>query len=323
MRWLFLLLACAAISLPARAEARLYEQAELEALLAPVALQQDAVLWNVLAAATTPDQLAEAAQWTRMNRGMTGGDAVRAVQERPWSPAVKALVAHPELLERMAESPQWAFDLGNAYLAQEQEVLATVQSLRQRAYAAGTLQSDSVQTVQRQGEVLAVQPAVPHIYHVRYYDPLVVYGPWWLSYRPVLWRPWAPRPVFVNHVVVVSKPLSPAARLQQRSTRDFLEREKQHRPSLQPYHRIPESRRQPIVQSGERLRAPALDSRPHQRGRHGGLGHGASPSRNAAADPGSAPHMGTVHPHGPRSAGRGIPAARSGTARPGGPRYRN
>src|SRR5712672_3124670 len=192
---ILLLLFCAALSfLPAaaRAQSPEYNPPELEALLAPVALYPDAVVSQVLAAAVAPGEIAEAAQWTRMNRGMIGDDAVRAVQDRGWQPAVAALVAYPELLESMADSPQWIIDLGNAYLAQPAQVMATVQALRQRAYASGSLQSNAEQTVQpysySYGQGIAVLPAVPNVYYVRYYDPLVVYGPVWRPvYRPVYW----------------------------------------------------------------------------------------------------------------------------------------
>lgn len=176
---------------------------QLESLLAPIALQPDAVLWDVLEASKQPDDVIDAA----------AGRGAR-------SPATQALLSHPELLSRMAGSPQWLFDLGNAYLGQPNEVLATVQVLRQRAAASGHLRSDSMQVVQQHGSVIAVQPAVPHHYYVRYYDPLIVYGPAW---RPVHyvhhWRPWTPR-----HVVV-------------------------HKPAVVQRHRIPELQRQPIVRA--------------------------------------------------------------------------
>src|SRR3954463_375609 len=181
-----------------------YAQAELDALLAPIALYPDDVVRLVLDAATAPAEITDAAQWSRNNRGMTGEDSVRAVQAYPWRPSVKALVAYPELLDRMAESPQWTSDLGNAWVAQQAEVLATVQALRQRAYNSGTLRSDQYQTVQPTDQGIVVQPAMPYIYYVPYYDPLVVYGGgwWWSAYRPVYWRPWYARPVFVTHVAV-------------------------------------------------------------------------------------------------------------------------
>jgi hypothetical protein len=243
---ILLLLFCAALSfLPAAARAQspeynpqyshLYDQAELDGLVAPVALYPDQVLSAVLAAAVAPNEIAEAAQWTRVNRGMTGDDALRAVQNRAWQPAVKSLVAYPELLESMAESPQWTLDLGNAYVSQPAQVMATVQALRQRAYASGYLQSDAQQTVQYYGSTVAVLPTVPNVYYVRYYDPLVVYGPFWRpAYRPVYWRPWAPHAVFVTNNVFVA----------------------QRNVIVQPYRRVPEANRQPIIQS--RTETPAF-----------------------------------------------------------------
>ena len=286
---ILLVLFCAALSLlPAAAGAqaqygRPYDQAELDGLLAPVALYPDAVLNQVLVAAVTPDQVAEAAQWTRVNRGMTGDDAVRAVQDRPWQPAVKALVAYPELLERMAESPQWTSDLGNAYLGQQPQVMATVQGLRQRAYASGYLRSDQEQAVQYYGSTVAVVPAVPNVYYVHYYDPLIVYGPAWRpAYRPVYWRPWAPRPVFVTNVVVPHRSGPP--RIAPRFQGNVV---------VQPYHRVPEANRRPIVQS--RVPAqPVVQSRGAPAFSNPGSHHRQhAHSRAAGGDRGQHQHRGT------------------------------
>ncbi|HWA39610.1 MAG TPA: DUF3300 domain-containing protein [Burkholderiales bacterium] len=232
MRWILLTLALLG-ALPAKSEARLYGAAELESLLAPVALQPDAVLWNVLEATTAPQEVMDAA----------AADA----DDGPWMPAVRALLPYPDLLDRMAESPAWLFDLGNAYLGQRNDVLAAVQVLRQRAYGAGYLQSDPAQVVQHYGSTIAVVPAVAHYYSVRYYNPIVVYGPAWRPVRHVHWRPWVHRPVVHKPVVhkhlhvQKPKPLngapSPAARMQQQQAVQFRQ-----------YHRVPESRRQPIVQ---------------------------------------------------------------------------
>jgi len=279
MRFL-LILFCAALSfLPAaaRAQSPQYGSPQLEPLLAPVALYPDAVLSQVLAASLAPAEIAEAAQWTRMNRGMSGDDALRAVQDRGWQPAVAALVAYPELLESMADSPQWVFDLGSAYATQPEQVMATVQALRQRAYASGALQSNAEQVVQQQsyGQAIAVLPAVPNVVYVRYYDPFVVYGPFWRpAYRPVYWRPWAPRPAFVtNNVYVAQRNLLaqgyrrvPEANRQPivqswtpppafrnpsnfRNPAPFRSPLPQGNVVVQPYHRVPEANRQPIVQS--------------------------------------------------------------------------
>src|SRR5918995_6934659 len=100
---------------PAQAQHRVYNQAELDALLAPIALHPDGLLSQILIAATYPDEVAVAARWSRANPHFRGDDAVRAVYGEPWDPSVKALVAFPDLLARMDESPQWLHDLGQAF----------------------------------------------------------------------------------------------------------------------------------------------------------------------------------------------------------------
>ena len=205
-RWIALLLlaALAAWQLPAQAQPRVYNQAELDALLAPVALYPDEVLSNVLVAASYPDDLHQAAAWSRANAQLSGEDAVRAADPMPWHPSVKSLVAFPDLLARMNDSPQWTADLGAAFREQEPYVMDTVQRLRRRAQANGSLQSNDQYIVQQQGPDLAVYPAQPQVVYVPYYDPYVVYGTWWWpAYRPVFWRPWYPRPaVFVSTTFV-------------------------------------------------------------------------------------------------------------------------
>lgn len=281
----------------AQAQPRLYHQGELDAMLAPIALQPDGVVSQVLIASTYPEDVADAARWSRANPHMRGEDAVRAVYYEPWDPAVKALVAFPELLLRMDESPQWMHDLGQAFLHQQAHVMDTVQQLRRRAQAAGYLSSSEQQTVYAQGETIVVQPP-PHVVYVRYYDPYVVYGPWWWPhYRPVFWRPWAPRPVFVAHTFFYARP-------------DWHRRHVHvvHRPVHVPHHhqrhvapgkwqhvvrsvtapvrgtvvtphvRVPEAQRRPIVQ--QHMPAASGFSRPrehevrHQHnGHHGARGH--------------------------------------------------
>jgi len=259
----FLLALCLLLPLaPAQAQSRLYSQPELDALLAPIALYPDPLLSQILTAAVYPDQVAQAADWSRRNPGVSGDDAVQMVQGQPWDPSVKALVAYPDVLARMGESPQWTSDLGNAFLGQQTQTMATVQSLRQRAQASGYLRSDGEQYVYQQDQAIAVQPVYPQDMYVRYYDPLVVYGPWWWpAYRPVFWRPWAPRVVFVNHVNIVSRPVFVTrARVWSRPWRDVPESQRQPiiqsspRPLLRSDFRqpVPEAQRQPIIQSTPR-----------------------------------------------------------------------
>ena len=268
----------------AQAQPRVYNQAELDAILAPIALQPDGVVSQVLIASTYPDEVAAAARWARANPHMRGDAALRAVQNEPWDPAVKALVAFPELLIRMDESPQWLQDLGQAFVQQEAHVMDTVQALRRRAQAAGNLAATDQYNVYPEGEAIVVQPRTQIVY-VRYYDPYVVYGPWWWPhYRPVFWRPWAPRPVFVAHGFWYSKP-------------DWYRRHVHvvHRPVhvhhhqghhvvpgkwqpqkhviVKPHVRVPESQRRPIVQSapiaheGLRKQMPAASGFTHQQPR--------------------------------------------------------
>ena len=197
MRRLFALVLLAVLALPALAQApaRIYNQAELDALLAPVALYPDPLLSNILVAATYPEDLREAAHWSRANPQLGGEQAVHAAEPLPWHPSVKALLATPELLARMDESPQWTADLAAAFVNQEPHVMDTVQGLRRRAQATGHLDSTPEYQVQQHGHAIAVYSARPHVIYVPYYDPYVVYGPWWWhSYRPVYWRPWYPRP---------------------------------------------------------------------------------------------------------------------------------
>jgi hypothetical protein len=250
MRTLLLALCLLVPLAPAHAQSRPYSQPELDALLAPVALYPDPLLSQILAAAVYPDQVAQAADWSRRNPGASGDDAIQIVQDQPWEPSVKALVAYPDVLARMGESPQWTSDLGNAFLGQQTQTMTTLQTLRQRAQASGYLRSDGEQQVYQQGPAIVVQPVYPQYVYVRYYDPLVVYGTWWWpAYRPVFWRPWAPRAVFVNHVNVVSRQV-------------FVTRP---RVWSRPWHEVPESQRQPIIQSTPRPQWRSYAPRPQWR----------------------------------------------------------
>jgi hypothetical protein len=183
----------------AAAQARVFNQAELDALLAPIALYPDPLLSSILEAAAYPDQVAEAARWSRANPQLQGDDAVRALEPVPWHPSVKALVAFPEVLARMEESPDWLRDLGEANAVHGPYIMQTIQQLRQRAQASGNLQSTDQQRVYQDGGNIVVQSLYPNVVYVPYYDPFVVYGAWWWpAYRPVFWRPWPVRRVFIS-----------------------------------------------------------------------------------------------------------------------------
>ena len=175
----------------ARAPQRAFSQAELDQMLAPIALYPDALLSQVLMASTYPLEVVEAARWTRANPGLQGDAAVRAVENQDWDPSVKSLAAFPQVLQRMDENLRWTESLGDAFLAQEAAVMDTVQQLRRRAQAAGNLRSTEQIQVVQEGQVIYVRPAYPEVVYVPYYDPLVIYGAWWWpAYRPVYWAPW-------------------------------------------------------------------------------------------------------------------------------------
>lgn len=251
MKYLLALAAALVIAAPAQAQ-RLYNQAELDAMLAPIALHPDALVSQILIAATYPDEVAEAARWSRTNPSFRGEEAVRLVQYEPWDPAVKALVAFPELLQRMEESPQWLQDLGHAFLHQQAHVMDTVQLLRRRAHAAGHLTNTDQYAISSEADAIVVQPRTQIVY-VRHYDPYVVYGPWWWPhYRPVYWRPWAARPVFVSHGFFHARPDWRHRHVHRPVHVHRHHHHHQHRAVTQvqvrPYVRVPEAQRKPIVQ---------------------------------------------------------------------------
>ncbi|MCC6472413.1 MAG: DUF3300 domain-containing protein [Burkholderiales bacterium] len=180
-----------------------YSQAELERMLAPIALYPDPLLSQVLMASTYPVEVVEAARWARANPGLEGEAALRAVDGEDWDPSVKSLVAIPHLLRRMDENLQWTRQLGEAFIAWEPQVMETVQRLRWRARAAGQLVPDERLRISEQGGQIAIEPVDARLVYVPYYDPLLAYGPWWWPGQPpVAWAPWPgyvaylPRPAF-------------------------------------------------------------------------------------------------------------------------------
>lgn len=174
---------------PAKAsEPPVFSQAELDSMLAPVALYPDSVLSHVLIAATYPLEVVQAARWSRNHPGLHGEDAVEAVEYKPWDPSVKALAAFPELLRRMDDDLDWTQRLGDAFLIQEADVLASIQYLRDEAYASGNLRSNDYVRVVRETEYIYIEPRRTRVVYVPYYDPRVVYTSWrWHHHRPYYW----------------------------------------------------------------------------------------------------------------------------------------
>src|SRR5258708_39340401 len=132
-----------------------FTQQELDQMLAPIALYPDSLLSQILMASTYPLEVVEAARWSRANPGLTGQQAVGAVGDRDWDASVKSLAAFPQVLAMMDQQLEWTARLGDVFIAQEPQVMETVQSLRQKAYAAGNLRSTEQAYVVQQGEALA------------------------------------------------------------------------------------------------------------------------------------------------------------------------
>ncbi len=168
----------------------IFRQEELDQLLAPIALYPDALLAQILMAATYPLEVVLAARWVRAYPNVSGPQLEEAMQQQPWDPSVKSLTAFPQVLAMMDGNLDWTQKLGEAFLAQQPDVMATIQTLRARAQAAGYLQSTPQQTVIAEPQVIGIEPATPQIVYVPIYDPTVVYGPWWApAYPPYAWYP--------------------------------------------------------------------------------------------------------------------------------------
>jgi hypothetical protein len=149
----------------------------LQQLVAPIALYPDALVAQILGAATFPDQVTAANSWLLQNKNLTGTALTQAVDKQQWDPSVKALTQFPSVLDNLAENLSWTSSLGEAYYMQAADVMSAVQTLRSKAKAAGNLKSGSqITVVQQAPQVIVIQPANPQIVYVPTYNPMVVYG---------------------------------------------------------------------------------------------------------------------------------------------------
>ncbi|XIA65271.1 DUF3300 domain-containing protein [Bradyrhizobium sp. TZ2] len=177
-------------------------EGQLEQLVAPIALYPDSLLSQILMASTYPLEVVEAARWSKDNPAVKGKALEEAMQKQAWDPSVKALAAIPQTLQMMNDKLEWTQQLGDAFLAQQQDVMAAVQKLRARADAAGNLKSTSQQKVTKSAppagvtppagmqQAIIIEPVDPETYYVPVYDPGVVYGAWdYPAYQPFYWYP--------------------------------------------------------------------------------------------------------------------------------------
>jgi hypothetical protein len=167
-----------------------YSREELAQMLAPIALYPDALLSQVLMASTYPIEVIEADRWVKRNPRLKGEALDAALLDKDWDPSIKAICHFPSILALMSERITETTNLGNAFLAQEAEVMDMVQELRAKAYAQGNLTTTSQQKVIVEKETIIIEPADPRFIYVPYYDPFYIYGPWWYpAYPPYYWMP--------------------------------------------------------------------------------------------------------------------------------------
>src|SRR5271165_6938770 len=150
---------------------------QLQSLVAPIALYPDALVAQILSAATFPDQIAVANYWLEQNKNLTGSALGQAVNKQSWDPSVKALTQFPSVLNNMAQNLSWTSQLGEAYHNQSSDVMAAVQTLRAQAKAAGNLKSGSqITVVQQTPQTIVIQPTNPQVVYVPQYNPAIIYG---------------------------------------------------------------------------------------------------------------------------------------------------
>lgn len=151
--------------------------ADIDAIVAPIALYPDALVAQILAAATYPDQITEADKWVKANSSLKGEAMMQAVNKQPWDPSVKALTEFPSVLDNMANNLSWTSALGDVSYNQQADVMAAIQRLRKQAKDAGNLKSTSQMTVVQQSpQTIVIQPANPTVVYVPTYNPTVIYG---------------------------------------------------------------------------------------------------------------------------------------------------
>src|SRR5260370_4636983 len=166
---------------------------QLDSLVAPIALYPDPMLAQTLAASTYPLELIQLQQWLAKNPGLKDQALADAVSKEPWDPSIQALAGLPEVVKRLAGGIQWTTDLGNAFLAQQSEVMDAVQRIRKKAQDTGNLKSTEQQKVETKviesKSVIVVEQANPQVVYVPSYDPVVVYGPPVYPYPPMYYPP--------------------------------------------------------------------------------------------------------------------------------------
>jgi hypothetical protein len=169
---------------------KVFSNEELDQMLAPVALYPDSLMAQVLMASTYPLEIVQADRFAKKNKDLKGDKLLEAAKNEDWDPTVKSLLQFPELLAMMSEKLDWTTELGDAFLAQQKDVMDSVQRLRNKANEAGNLKTTKEQTVVVEKETIIIQSASPEVIYVPAYNPTVVYGTWaYPAYPPYPYYP--------------------------------------------------------------------------------------------------------------------------------------
>ncbi len=173
--------------------------AELDQLVAPIALYPDPLLAQVLMASAYPLDIVQAERWLEANKNLKDEQLKTAVDKQPWDDSIKSLVATPDVLQMMSSKLDWTQKLGDAVVAQHADVMDAIQRLRSKAQANNKLQSNKEQKITvtkvQDKQVIAIDPTDPNTVYVPYYDPGVIYGDWpYPDYPPYYW----PAPGYIS-----------------------------------------------------------------------------------------------------------------------------
>ena len=162
---------------------------QLDSLVAPIAMYPDPLLSQVLVASTYPLEIIQLQQWLEKNQNLKDKALVDAVSKQPWDPSIQAMAPLPEVVKRLADDVQWTTELGNAFLAQQSDVMDAIQRMRQKAQGTGALKSNEQVRVESKvvesKTVIVIEQANPEVVYVPVYDPVYVYGPAVYPYPPI------------------------------------------------------------------------------------------------------------------------------------------
>ena len=278
---------------------------QLDALVAPIALYPDPLLGQVLVASTYPLEIVQLQQWLAKNQGLKDKALADAVAKQPWDPSIQSMAALPDVVKRLGDDIQWTTDLGNAFLAQQSDVMDAVQRMRKKAEGTGALKTTEQQKVEtkvvEQKTVIVVEQANPQVVYVPSYNPVVVYGPPVYAYPPIYYPPCSTGAVVAAGVISFGVGMAIGAawgrRLGLRLRLGPQRHQRQHQQQLQPEHQHQSQHQR------QSRREHELESQ------------SSAPRRRSVFEPDDRQQVRRDGPRGPRAARRARAAASRGRRR--------